>query len=171
MTAPTPTDEELFAAYWKDQKRTNFYAHGPAQIAEGLRNVYFLGLRAEPSSTPPAIVATNDGYYRSALDRAAYALFQLKRFADMPDAAVAFCRAEHEIACGALDNAPPSSITPLEQSERRIVDLAMKRWEVWKSEHPEGLIDWGGPHAMRSKESWELAKACQAHEAIKGEPA
>lgn len=44
--APTPTDDELFAAYWKDQVRTNFYAHGPAQIAEGLRNVYFLGLKA-----------------------------------------------------------------------------------------------------------------------------
>ena len=41
---PTPSDEELFAAYWKDQERTNFYAHGPAQIAQGLRNVYLLAI-------------------------------------------------------------------------------------------------------------------------------
>lgn len=49
MNQPTPTDDELFAAYWKDQERTNFYAHNPAQIAEGLRNVYFLGLAARSS--------------------------------------------------------------------------------------------------------------------------
>ena len=42
---PTPTDDELFAAYWKDQERTNFYAHGPAQIATGLRNVWFAAIK------------------------------------------------------------------------------------------------------------------------------
>ena len=41
---PEPTDEQLFAAYWKDQERTNFYSHSPAQIANGLRNVYFMGM-------------------------------------------------------------------------------------------------------------------------------
>ena len=48
--APTPTDDELFAAYWKDQVRTNFYAHNATQIAEGLRNVYFLGLATAPKA-------------------------------------------------------------------------------------------------------------------------
>ena len=46
---PTPSDDELFAAYWKDQERTNFYAHGPAQIAQGLRNVFLLAF--EPYKT------------------------------------------------------------------------------------------------------------------------
>ena len=41
--------------------------------------------------------------YRKALDRAAYALFQLKRFADMPQAAIDFCREEHAAACAVLD--------------------------------------------------------------------
>lgn len=41
--------------------------------------------------------------YRGALDRAAYALFQLKRFADMPQAAIDFCREQHSEACRVLD--------------------------------------------------------------------
>lgn len=40
---------------------------------------------------------------RQALDRAAYALFQLKRFAGMPQAAIDFCREEHEKACAVLN--------------------------------------------------------------------
>ena len=41
--------------------------------------------------------------YKNALDRAAYALFQLKRFADMPQAAIDFCREEHAKACSVLN--------------------------------------------------------------------
>lgn len=41
--------------------------------------------------------------YRAALDRAAYALFQLKRFARMPQAAIDFVRLEHEKACEVLN--------------------------------------------------------------------
>ena len=40
---------------------------------------------------------------KEALNRAAYALFQLKRFVDMPQAATDFCRAEHEAACNVLN--------------------------------------------------------------------
>lgn len=46
---------------------------------------------------------TQDISLRVALDRAAYALFQLKRFADMPKAAVEFCREAHLEACEVLD--------------------------------------------------------------------
>ncbi len=41
--------------------------------------------------------------YRDALDKAAYALFQLKRFVDMPEAAIDFCRKEHAKACAVLN--------------------------------------------------------------------
>ncbi len=48
MTQPTrtelltdePTEQELFAAYWKDQKSANIYAHTPNDIRIGLLNVW-----------------------------------------------------------------------------------------------------------------------------------
>lgn len=72
MTGPTPTDDELFAAYWKDQKRTNFYGHGPAQIAEGLRNVYFMGLsvNARPANADsPLTVSVPMSLFAKILDQ------------------------------------------------------------------------------------------------------
>lgn len=66
-----PSNDVLFAAYWKDQERTNFYSHGPAQIAEGLRNVWMAAIRhvqSTPSSTaslPCAWMVTRDTEYES----------------------------------------------------------------------------------------------------------
>ena len=44
--------DELFAMYWKDQERTNFYSHSPSQIYSGLLNVYQAGYRAALSDEP-----------------------------------------------------------------------------------------------------------------------
>lgn len=57
-------------------------------------------------------------YYRGALDRAAYTLFTLKRYADMPQAAIDLCRTEHEAACRVLDGDGTASATPLSKEEK-----------------------------------------------------
>lgn len=74
--APTPTDNDLFSAYWKDQPRINIYEHSPAQIAEGLRNVYFLGLTAATKTVAQRCVEICDNHWTRFGDAAATAIKQ-----------------------------------------------------------------------------------------------
>ncbi len=93
-----------------------------AQAIENTRR-YFLGMCDEPDGPDTVMInrvcdaavtslsasATNELTYRVALDRAAYALFKLKRFADMPKDAIDFCREQHAEACKTLDDLSPVS--------------------------------------------------------------
>lgn len=81
-----------FAEWWYDYKiKTGLLSHVDRFIphAEAAWNA----AQAQRAEVVP----------QSALRRAAYALFQLKRFVDMPQAAIDFCREEHAAACAVLD--------------------------------------------------------------------
>lgn len=68
-----------------------------------------------------AITSGNELYYRTALDRAAYALFQIKRMSGVPQHVIDHVREAHQIACAALDEAPATPVP----SEGRTPDAWM----------------------------------------------
>jgi len=84
--------------------------------------------------------------YKDALNRAAYALFQIKRMA--PEAIVEFAKAEHEAACKVLDGEPPEPPKECKtENEKRA--FAFGWWKALEAKREQGPPkDVGGGGAL-----------------------